>query len=176
MATVGGSLTSALTVFLGGATGYGLTSLYRGGTYVPNYASYSGVDSSGAGLALSQLVGLVYPVVSFAAGYSGLGDWLANASLSFNTNGTIVSNAYGSHTWLLYGSGSQFQYYFTVSNDHPDLNHPTFNTWLSSGSFSLSTTQFGGSKTASGVVYVRETTSLYEWNAGTWDLEVNDNS
>lgn len=176
MATVGGSLTSALTVFLGGATGYGLTNLYRGGTYVPNYASYSGVDSGGSGLALSQLVGLVYPVVSFAAGYSDLSDWITPATLNFTSSGTIVSGNYGTYTWLQYGSGSQFQYYFTESDVETSLSHPTFNTWLSSGFFSLSTTQFGGSKIAGGTVYVRETTSLYEWNAGTWNLEVNDNS
>lgn len=127
MATVGSSLSSALTVFKGSGTGQ-LTQLYRGGTYVPNLTAYAGVDNSGAGLALSQLVGLVSPLIytenivtdHSAAAQSQIGarvNWYANGQAQILTSTSSGGDSLEStFTWLLGGSAGDYGLKVTSNN------------------------------------------------------------
>jgi len=166
MATVGNSLSSAVGIFGGNK----LSDLYRGGGNVPNYASYNGVDTGGAGLALSQLQSLVYPVAQ--GGNVSDARVFATARIDFNSAGTFTNSASSNLlTWLLYGSGSQFQIYLAVTSSAPGFTSSTLNTWISMGAFVSQPSSTGFLRLSNGTWAIRETQSGLQVASGNWDLE-----
>jgi hypothetical protein len=164
MATVGSSLSSALTVFKGVGNG-NLTDLYRGGTYVQNINAYSGVDTSGAGLALSQLVGLVYPAISNSwtdSNPPGSGGGVTS-TITYNTNGTAVTTTISSGTWRLTGTSSNYEIMFNKTLGTTPTGD-SVNTWLALSSTRSWTLSVGALqyKECSGFIAIRDTLANVE--------------
>lgn len=165
MATISGSLSSANAVMPG--SGGSLYGLRRTNGRTPNYASYSGVSTTNP--ALSQFVGLVYPVavggnVEHYTGY-------ATAGLYFNNTGVITNYVGGTVlSWMLYGSGTQFQYYITVTSSDSGFSSGTLNSWVSSCQV-IQPGSGGNIRQASGTWAAKETQSGEQVASGNWNLE-----
>ena len=162
MATVSGSVSSACAVFGGSSLSAAKTFATKG------YACYSGYNTG----SLSSMVGMVYPIAT--GGYvdhATVGTTGDNATLNWNSSGTITNgDGFTQITWLLFGTGSQFQLYLTKTSGDP-ITSSGLGSWGSMGGWvnlALQTFQF---KAAEGTYDIRESTSLETVASGTWRLE-----
>lgn len=167
------TLSSVKSVFGGGSPPNNLRSYLRGGVYVPDLTSYSGIASSGT-LLLSSFAGKTFPVVYTQnifveeSQLAGGGTKQAEVFLDVYANGRMQVQTFSTSggstirenfVWLLDGAASNYEIYFAKTGGGTVFTG-TVNTWLS-----LSDTRAWGvavsgtgsaSRTISGTIYIRD--------------------
>ena len=149
----------------GGTSPDGLDEYYRGGTYVPDTATNSGVPTSGA-ISLEDFYGAAAASVEFDVSTydaTDIVDFLADASILFDTDGTITvtgsSSSPTSGTWYSGGTptGSDWEIRATLSSGTTPSG-PTLGSWHAlSSSRTWSHTASSGTNSCSLSVDIRDT-------------------